>query len=49
MYTYNTTYYTTTSVDTEALGAAMGGGVGLRVDPDGDYDRCELEDFYQSR
>lgn len=24
MYTYNTTYYTTTSVDTEALGAAMG-------------------------
>lgn len=24
MYTYNTTYYTTTSVDAEALGAAMG-------------------------
>ncbi len=50
MYTYNTTYYTTTSVDTEALGAAMGGGsFGLRVDSDGDYDRCELEDFYQGR
>ncbi len=46
MYTYNTTYYTTTSVDTEALGAAMGGSFGLRVDSGGDYDRCELEDFY---